>query len=993
MHDAHVGLAAAGRQRLHKRARASTSAAATDGAAQTTGRGRGRAAAKTTTAATDVLDTVATASSLLPGAAATGIATKLVANTPPTRSRDLNSGADSSSYATTFAGVGNVPGASLSSGDLAGTGASATQNALAASSSPGAGALPQATLIAIIAAAAGGGALIIAVIVGVCCWKKRKAAKKAEEAVWGGTIRGFDAGAGDSPGGKGEAWESTDDLAYNAAPPGGGQWAQSTTSLATSYGGGGGEKYGHFAAASPIPALPHVLSGGQSLEAARAELFASRPSINTQEHRSNTPRSGPSFAHEQQQRSNSPSSFTSSAPPFQPAPTPYGYGRQRTQTDAHSVVEVISFSGGGPPGSGQYPPPGHASSIYPPSTSFGHPLSQAHHHPLQQQQHPPPPSQAQPAFAAAPVVPTPQPILSPSYPPIRPPRPSEVPAFVPPFAPSQRDERRDTVDTQQRDEDVQGRWMEVMTGRVGVDDEEEEQEVEREKQREQARRKKDTIAGLAEAYAGGGEQEWEEVDLPSAIPAIARPDLPQRASSKRGPPPASQPAPPVPTLSASSSHAAFSSTSGDTDEIDSFPLPPSSPLPPNPAPAPAAKGKIKNRYSTRIDSRPLRDLESYLEKMPAPPGVRSFPRARVASEASDISSAFSLQQHADMHSHSRTSVASSFAPLAHPRRAVPPSGSKDSLAPVPNGGPGAQHSPYGHPERYEVSIYSAAGEVGELSSASSSGGSPMKPLLLRPGLSSSGSFGTQGSERLSPLGMRRAASSGSLAIPEEDEEGDVFSAAPPASSSSEPRAPQQLTTRPPPPAPLRLARSASLANHSPLSSALPPSPAPPPSMSPPSPPPSVLTMSAAERDVLNQLGLPSPSPSAFLAASGASSFVSHDGERTPDLTRSIASGSTPGSPDTSMSFSVSTPLTPSFPSLSVGPSATSSVDVLSTPTLSPTPFSKPSFAAQQQSAKSRHLDPLSAAGFDPTQTLAGLALQAQDPSYRSATLSIYGMYD
>ncbi|GAA5890345.1 hypothetical protein JCM6882_008801 [Rhodosporidiobolus microsporus] len=961
---------------MHKRQRVATTteeAAAARTTTTTRRRATTTAAARTTTrAAATVVDdaAVATSSSFRPGAAASGTATRSVGDTPPTRSRDLNT-VDSSAYSVSFAT--QQTGYSISQ--------KAATTGVSAASTTTDGALPQGALIGIIAGAAGGGVLLLAII-GFCCWKRKKAKKEAEEKEWVGLSGSRSGGGGDAKElvgasrGDLDPWASTDSFAAHGAEKG---WAaQSSVSLAS------------LATDEKSRAYPAAAGGGaggapyaaQNLEHARAELFASRAA----------PPPG---------RSMTPVSMASTAAP---------QGRQRVATDAFSVNDVISFTGGGARGNSQYPP---ASSIYPPSTShasgFPHSSSQPQlapsAFPPQQPQYPPHSQPSHHSFALAPTSVAPQPTSTPQYPPPRPPRPSEVPSAPPsPFNRALRAADRDTQLL--RDEALESRFMAVMTGAVGREEEEEQEQVkesaldERKRKRqsmavgamgkEAERRKKDTIVGLADAYAGGGEEEWGEVDLdapsqprPPRTDSAPRTNPPQRSSSKRtapSAPPAA--APPVPSLS---------------PVVDSFPLPPQTNSPRS-APPPANR----NRYSSRIDSKPLRELEHYLEKMPSSAG-RPFPRV---SEASDLSSSFSARRQ------SRMSVASSVAPLSLPRRpagaVVPNSGSKDSLSPM-TAASGAAHSPYGEPKRYEHSIYSAAGEVGELSSASgSTTSSPSK--VRRPGMagvSPSGSLSPLGTP-LSERGPVLGASTSSLAfeVSAGDEEDDVFSSAGP-SSSTPPRttsrpAPVAVTsTRLPPPAPLRLARNASLANrqHSPPHAAphMPSHPLPSSTLnvSPPSRNP--LTMSAAERDVLTQLGLPSPS---ILSVSTA---TYDSGERTPDLTRSMSSSamgmssSSPlSSPDTSV---LDTPQTPHFaigqplggvavagesPYLDVLPSSRS-------PSPSPAPKNPPaSVQPMQPKQQQAYLDPLAAGGWE---SLASMAAAKQDPNYRSATMSVYALYD
>ncbi|GAA6000963.1 hypothetical protein JCM10207_007345 [Rhodosporidiobolus poonsookiae] len=886
----------------------------------------------TTTALTEVeaaiVAATSTSASFRPGVAASGTATRLVGDTPPTRSRDLNT-VNSSAYSVSFAS--------------AQSGYSVTQKALSTGAGAAAGStssgfeLSQGALIGIIAGAAGGGVVLLAII-GYCCWKRKKA-KKAEQEWWnpkdagpGGVLRSGGGGGGATADVKadGSAWESTDSLAHNGGYAGGekGWAAQSSVSLATT----ATEKGGAY------PPPPNFAA--QNLDAARCELFASRA----------TPPA----------RSMTPASMASSAP----------YGRQRMPTDVHSVNDIISFSGQ-PRAGAQYPP---ASSIYPPSAAMGGMTPSSSRQelvrsppPFQQYPATPPPAHPLQHSYGSPAASHASPAPQAMYPPVRPARPSEVPSAPP--SPYNRAVAAVQRETEQRNEELENRFMDVMTGRVGQDEDEPAQQVEKLDERRKKRqsmavnrealqRKKDTIIGLAEAYGG---EEWSQVD----IEAPARQDLPQRTSSKRTAGPSSHAAapPPVPALSPT---------------IDAFPVPPQS----TPTHAAPPSSTSNNRYSTRIDSKPLRELESYFNKMP--PIASTSRRIPRASEASDISSAI------DPRRQSRISVASSTAPLSLPRRpaaAVPQSGSKDSLSPIPAAA-GGHHSPYGETTRYAHSIYSATGELGELSSASgSTTSSPAK--VRRPGFMAID--GVSPSSSLSPLGSplserppALAASSSSLAIGVIAASNSQSAVAP--SSSTPPRAlgrplPAITSTRQPPPAPLRLARNASLANRP-----LPSQPRKPLTLTNPDPPtPSLardpLTMSAAERDVLAELGLPTPTPTASILSASTSSASLSMGDRTPDLTRSTSSPL--DSPDTSLD----TPSTPVFPPKPGTGGSFLDMHAASAPSKPPMLAPPaPAPAAKRQ----EYLDPLAADGWE---SLAAMAAQNQDPNYRSATMSIYGMYD
>ncbi|GAA5865996.1 hypothetical protein JCM8547_002908 [Rhodosporidiobolus lusitaniae] len=953
----------------------------------------------TTSRATATVDedaVVATSSSSFrPGAAASGTATRSVGNSPPTKSRNLS---DTASYPYSFAtqqsytgGASGVVGA-VSTASSASSSSSAATNGFELSTG---------ALVGIIAGGAAA-VVIFAVMIGCCYWKRKKA--KKEEKAWlsltdqgassgggsttkfGGTVNPFEGGKGD-----GSAWASTDSLAKHGGMMGEKGWAaQSSTSLATLATQGEKRQYPPFAPA-------------QDLNAARAELFAS------------------------------PSRATPSPPPSQ-GMTPSS-SRQRVQTDQFSVNDVISFSGQPRPltsSTTQYPPTlsTYQGSILSPSPSQETNLSRSAP-PLPPSsfsstspQYPPSPHHR--PFNGVPVAP--QPIIASAYPPVRPPRPSEVPSHF--SASTGGGAQRDT---RAMDAAFESRFLKVMAGSEPVEQEkkEEQEKVETieekrtkrqsrmvglsidakkaEEEAETRRRKKDTIVGFADAYAG---EEWGEVNLnaPPQQEPQPRHNLPARTSSKRtAPAPSASLPPPVRNLSPTA---------------DSFPLPPSTtPTTSSPPLAPSASSNPTDReekdphFSTRIDSKPLRELESYLQKMPTPLGARPFPRVSQASDRT--SSSFSARRQ------SRMSIGSTpVAPLNLPRRpvpavtaeagpsTVPKSGSKDSLPPpspgfAPSSTPALMHESH--------SFHSFAGSVGEVSSNASATSSPAKqrPRYAQ-GVSASGSTGTF-SPMGSPLSERpvlgatpvMGRSGSNLAI---DSTADVFGA-----SSSSSLLPSSST--PPRPAPLCLARGASLANrqqqqppsrpfhhHAPTASHSTTS-----SLS--SPPRNPLTMSAAERDVLTQLGLPSPS---ILSSSGRS-YVdsSSDGGRTPDLTRSTATRVSGGglSPLSSPDESLDTPRTSVFAGedpLEQHPLAVSSSSFLDTsPSPTPTPGKRfslapttglgilPSSSSAAASTQKRSFlspNPPTEGEFQ-WDSLASMAAEKQDPSYRSATLSIYGMYD
>ena len=344
--------------------------------------------------------------------------------------------------------------------------------------------------------------------------------------------------------------------------------------------------------------------------------------------------------------------------------------------------------------------------------------------------------------------------------------------------------------------------------------------------------------------------------------------------------------------------------------IDSPTKPGFPPLPSISSAFPQPPADPSNLNSSRIDSKPLKELESYFGSF-APPSRN--PRA--LSGVSETTNG-----EADYSYRARESVASSNAPRPDFSRqqsfgtpgGVSTSDSQNSLSPfaAPQPGRPGAYGEYNHPH----SIYSAQGEVSDMNSTSgSSAGSPAKTRFGGGGLGVSTSSGSLGSlvgasnKARSPLG---------------GEQGDVFGPA----ASSHPLAPSTSSSKPS----LTLAPDASY------------------------------SLSTAELDVLNQLGLATPSSS---------------GERTPDLSFDEDHHSN-GS--LSSSGGLVTPSTPQFPSpppnlqvklpLETSPLALKSSSALTVP--SPVDLS-------------------SSNGFVPLTQMS----KETDPQYRSATLSMYNLYD
>ncbi|GAA5905033.1 uncharacterized protein JCM6883_004945 [Sporobolomyces salmoneus] len=846
-----------GHKRMHKRARATTSTNPASATTSTTGK-----RVRTSNTATSL----STNTAFQPGAAASGTATRTVPNGPPTHS-GISSIDDSFYSSWSFANKGT--GLSLASGAPATTAGSGGVAAAAGgggvgkagSSAGGEGMqLSQGALIGIIAGGAAAGVALLALI-GWCCWKRKK--EKKDEGGWwsldddpakgavknvnqnqqgGGAISREINNRGMDP------WESTE--SFSPGPP------QS-------------EKWSRFDEKQQSPSFQQQ---PRDLQSQRNELFAP-PSSNS--------------------RTLTPSPSASTLPStHQPPRAPFAQAQTgvRPETGAYSVNDVISFSGG-PRQNAQYPP---VSSVYPASTV---------EYPRSVTATPPPPSGPSsrsplPQQQQSSVTMGPQPVTAPSYPPQRPPRPSEVPSAPPsPYNYVKKAERPTS-----RDEGIAHRFMDVMTGKVGKEDEDDEKEEIKDEETDQRRKKrqsvkptasssknkKDTIMGLTDAYAGGGEEEWARVE----IDTTARRSTLQRNPSKR------------------------SQRTVDSPTKPGFP-----PLPTNPS-------KNPSHNSSRIDSKPLKELESYFGSFALPSrNPRALSGVSEMTTAGETSYSYGP----------RTSIASSHTPQSGFSRQqsfgtpnggnhVHASESQASLSPLvaPQAGrPGA----YGELTNNALSIYSAAGEVSEMSSGGSSSGSPAKSRFGAGGLgvsTSSGSIGT--------LSGPTPAARSPLAGGGKEEEGDVFG---PASNSHPLAVPNASTEQP------------------------------------------SYSLSTAEQDILNQLGLATPSSS---------------GERTPDLSLSSihrfedsdhrSDGSLSSS---SGSGGLVTPSTPQFPS----PPSSNVQIVQSSPSpntleLKPPPTSK----LRVPPSSSPHLD-LAANGFVPLAEMS----KKIDPQYRSATMSLYELYD
>ncbi|GAA6016624.1 hypothetical protein JCM11491_006022 [Sporobolomyces phaffii] len=867
-------------RRMHKRARSSTSTTL-EVAASTTATARGARGRTSSSTANTVATTGNTA--FKPGAAASGTATRTVPNGPPTHS-GISSIDDSFYSSWSFANQGS--GLSLASAAPATTGSTGGSAAAGIGGSGKAGTtgdgmqLTQGALIGIIAGGAAAGVALLALI-GWCCWKRKKS-KKDEAGWWSldddpskGAVKNVGQNQAAATGGRGQQQPSAASTATNEGRD---PW-QSTDSLGSGQYSGEkqsqqnwnnrfDEKRGQQHAALPSSASHQP----RDLQAQRQELFAP-PSAT---------------------RTLTPSPSNSSLP--QPPRAPFAQSA-RPDTGNYSVNDVISFTGG-PRQNSQYPP---VSSVYP-ASAIDYPRSAAAT---------PPPSRPPPNRQVV-DLPNKASVGHESYPPKRPPRPSEVPSAPPSPYNYVKDAERPTS----RDQGIANRFMDIMTGRDddgGDEDEAKEEirardeEVDGKKKKRQSvkptsngKSKKDTIMGLTDVYAGGGEEEWAQVE----VEQTARRSTLARGSSKR-----SQRTIDSPTK------AGFPPFPNNLTSLNQ---------PPTSYPA--------SHNSSRIDSKPLKELEGYFGSF-APPSRNARALSGV-SETTNGETAYSYG--------TRASVASSDTPRPGFSRQqsygtptgghahVTASASQASLSPfaAPQGGrPGA----YGEFTTNPISVYSAAGEVSEMSSGSSAG-SPSKRRSAAGG--GGGGFGASTSSvslgSLSGPTTTTRTPLGGNGAPEVDVFGPSGSTHPLGASQP---SPARATEQP------------------------------------------AYPLSTAEQDILNQLGLATPSSS---------------GERTPDLSlSSIHFDDSDHQSNGSLSSSVglATPSTPQFP-----PTALASGQ--SGGTNSPSPLLEPKAPPRRGPPPSSLAVPTSPSelaknGFVPLYEMS----KHLDPQYRSATLSMYNLYD
>ncbi|GAA5931554.1 uncharacterized protein JCM15063_001500 [Sporobolomyces koalae] len=794
--------------------------------------------------------------SFRPGVAASGTATRTVPNGPPTHSGYLSIG-DGFYSSWSFANQGTelslAPnGAVSTAGTRSTASAGRISGAAGASNATDGIQLSQNALIGIIAGGSAGGIALLALL-GWCCWKKKKT-KKDEAGWWSldddpskGAVKNVgqnQAGNASSGISKSEAnpWQSTD--SFTTGPYSANTNAEKQQQDWTRFDEKSTQR--HWNPHPPI-ATP---TNPQDHQAQRNELFA-RPGATQPRALASSPSASSLLPHQQPPR----------APFAHPA---------RPDTGNYSVNDVISFTGGSRQNA-QYPP---VSSVYP-ASAVDYPASAtATPPPFVHPQHDPYSGLASGSQA----------ITDASYPPQRPPRPSEVPSAPPsPYNYVKKAERPTS-----RDDGIAGRFMDVMTGKVGKEYQEDDAQEELDEQpklrtkrqsvkpTKNAKSKKDTIMGLTDAYAGGGEEQWAQVELepnPALTPPVRKSTL-TRGSSKRSQRSAanSPTKPRFPRLPEDASTLAKPALTNSTNSV--------------------------SHNSSRIDSKPLKELESYFGSF-APPN-------RSQRELSGVSQLTNRET-----DYSRGSTASSNVPRPGFARQqsfgtpgqVPTSDSQNSLSPLAVPQPG-QPGAYGEFTHHPHSIYSTAAELSDMSTSGSSAGSPAK-VRVGAGLgmsTSSSSIGTLAGQ--SPVTRSRLGT-------------DVFG----SPSSSHPLDPQRPDEA------------------------------------------GVHSLSPAEQAILNQLGLASPSTA---------------GERTPDLSLSSMrfDDSDHHSNDSVSSVNLVTPSTAQF---STGPTS------LSPP--SPTVELKTRSAATLAVPTSP--SELAKNGFIPLAEMS----KKLDQQYRSATLSMYNLYD
>lgn len=399
--------------------------------------------------------------------------------------------------------------------------------------------------------------------------------------------------------------------------------------------------------------------------------------------------------------------------------------------------------------------------------------------------------------------------------------------------------------------------------------------------------------------------------------------------------------------------------------------------------------------SSRIDSKPLKELESYFGSFAPPSSSSSSARhhhyhhpgralsgvSEATTNGGDTSYSFRTTRTGSVASSNAAAATGAGVRRQDEQSSVSASGSQTSLSPLVVAPQAGRRQPgqYGEWTNHPLSIYSAAGEVSEIVSSSSASSS-----------SSSGG-GSPAKNRFAPrttggrLGVSTSSGSiGSLS-------GDPTAATRTTTTTTVVRSPLATTAGP------RVTQSEDV--FGPMTTTTGGSNGEPTGYDDPV----VVSLSTAERDVLNQLGLATPSSSS--SAGG--------GERTPDLSHSSSSlGGRFESPpphdssdqdsstsEVSTTTSLATPLTPQFPSQSLPFASLSSSSspsrnnvALSGTFLEPKGndgrrVPAPSSTSSRLRVPNSHED-LAANGFVPLAEMS----KKIDPQYRSATMSLYELY-
>lgn len=359
------------------------------------------------------------------------------------------------SFATTFAAENSDyhPNASGATSALV---AGASAGSSSADSSTGTGAKPVLSQTALIGIIAGGGALLLILIatVACCCWKRKKA--KKDEAQWW-KLNESQASVGGAVG-AGTAMKTVGkESAPSRSVAGGGGGEKDWGSSFSDEKAGTGRRFD--SSSNPSGHQSFASREASNLHSAREELFAAPIS-----------------------RSGSPSNHHR---PLQPQP--------QHQPPQRGPNPFLSRDDSSPSLHSQYPPSRLSPS---PAPSQAHAERSLYSYPST-------------STTAVPQL---------SNTPSRPSRPSEIPSAVAAPKPSYwQDERVDRRDTQDRNQQLESRFREVMTGAVGRPNsdavKEEDEREQKQKRQSMLRRKKDTLMNFTDAYGQAddeGETDWGE---------------------------------------------------------------------------------------------------------------------------------------------------------------------------------------------------------------------------------------------------------------------------------------------------------------------------------------------------------------------------------------------------------------------------------------------------------------------------------------------------